>query len=270
MKRTTKRSATVLAMAASISLGAATMVSAGEGDAPTYEEFKSQTYQDPHDGQYVVNGDIPVQSDQQLQEFFQKVVSPSTPTTGLVVNQVYGTDDLWSADQAQNLTYCVSADFGADHQAIVDAMESGGNQWETASSGVDFVYDSSQDQNCTTSNSTVLFSVEPVQGADYIARAFFPSTSQSVRNVLVNTDQIFSGSGWSAENVMAHELGHALGFRHEHTRPEAGTCFEDNSWRPLTPYDASSIMHYPQCNGASDDLSMTEQDREGIRSVYGS
>lgn len=271
MKRTTKRSATVLAMAATISLGAASMVSAGEGDAPSYEEFQAETYQDPHDGQYIVNGDIPVEGDSQLRNFYEKAVDTSKPSANLVVNQVYGSDDLWSAEQAKNLTYCVSADFGADHQEIVDAMEAGGNQWEEASSGVDFTYDGSQDENCTTSNSSVLFSVEPVTGVDYIARAFFPSTSQSVRNVLVNTDQIFDGgSGWSAENVMAHELGHALGFRHEHTRPEAGTCFEDDNWRPLTPYDGSSIMHYPQCNGESDDLTMTEQDREGIRSVYGS
>ncbi len=271
MKRTTKRSATVLAMAATISLGAATMVSAGEGEAPTYDEFKAETYQDPTDDQYIVNGDIPVEGEPQLRNFYEKAVDTSKPSANLVVNQVYGSDDLWSADQAKDLTYCVSADFGNDHQAIVDAMEAGGNQWEDASSGVDFSYDGSQDENCTTSNNNVLFSVEPVTGVDYIARAFFPSTSQSVRNVLVNTDQIFDGgSGWSAENVMAHELGHTLGFRHEHTRPEAGTCFEDNNWRPLTPYDGSSIMHYPQCNGESDDLSMTEQDREGIRSVYGS
>jgi hypothetical protein len=26
-------------------------------------------------------------------------------------------------------------------------------------------------------------------------------------------------------------------------RPESGTCFEDNNWRPLTPYDSASIMH---------------------------
>ncbi len=270
MQRTTKRSAMVLAMAASISMGAATMVAASEGDPPSYNEFKSQTYQDPEDGQYIVNGDIPVGGEQQLRDFYDSAVDSSDPSASLIVNQVYGKDDVWLADQAKNLTYCVSSDFGADHQAIVDAMEAGGNQWENASSGVDFTYDASQDGSCTTKNSNVLFSVEPVTGASYIARAFFPSTAKSGRNVLVNTDQIFSGGGWTPDNVLAHELGHSLGFRHEHTRPEAGTCFEDNSWRPLTPYDSASIMHYPQCNGSSDDLSMTAQDREGIRSVYGS
>src|SRR5699024_12247542 len=71
-------------------------------------------------------------------------------------------------------------------------------------------------------NDAVLFSVEPVTGAQYIARAFFPSTEDSTRNVLVNTDQIFT-SGWAPDDVLAHELGHSLGFRHEHTRSEEHT-----------------------------------------------
>ena len=66
------------------------------------------------------------------------------------------------------------------------------------------------------------------------------------------------------------ELGHTLGFRHEHTRPEAGTCFEDNNWRPLTPYDSASIMHYPQCNGSSSDLEFQASDAAGLRALYGS
>ena len=75
--------------------------------------------------------------------------------------------------------------------------------------------------------------------------------------------------GWPLAHILGHELGHVLGFRHEHTRPEAATCFEDNQWRPLTPYDSSSIMHYPQCNGTSSDLSFTAKDAQGVAALYG-
>ena len=95
----------------------------------------------------------------------------------------------------------------------------------------------------------MLFPVEPIETDEYIARAFFPSSADSEINVLV--DDSVTSSGWPPSNILGHELGHTLGFRHEHTRPESGTCFEDNNWRPLTPYDSDSIMHYPQCNGTS-------------------
>jgi predicted transposase YbfD/YdcC len=76
--------------------------------------------------------------------------------------------------------------------------------------------------------------VEPTKTSQYIARSFFPSSSKSSRNVLVNAKSLYSSGSWTPSNIMAHELGHVLGLRHEHTRPEAATCFEDNNWRPLT------------------------------------
>ena len=195
------------------------------------------------------------------------MVAPRTMEEGLIVNTVGGVDDKWSSTQVRNLTYCVSTKFGSRYADVVSAMASGSQLWEDASAA-DFVYVPSQDANCNTRNKNVLFSVEPVQTTQYIARAFFPSTPKRSRNVLID-DSIWTSGAWTPTNIVGHELGHTLGFRHEHTRPESGTCFEDNNWRPLTPYDSSSIMHYPQCNGSSDDLSMTATDRQGAAALYG-
>lgn len=263
--------AATAALAASLLGTASTATAATQDSAPSYQEFRASTFVDA-DTQYIVNGDEPVSSDGALRQFYDQMVGSKhtgrTMEDGLIVNTVSGRDDRWSATQARNLTYCVSTKFGSDYSRIVAAMASGAGQWEAASSAIDFVYVPSQDASCTTRNNNVLFSVEPVQTTQYIARAFFPSTPKRSRNVLVD-DSIWTSGSWTPSNILAHELGHTLGFRHEHTRPEAGTCFEDNNWRPLTPYDSASIMHYPQCNGSSSDLSMTDQDRAGVRALYG-
>jgi hypothetical protein len=244
---------------------------ASDSSAPSYKEFKASTYVDT-DGQYIVNGDEPVANDGELQRFYDRMVGTKADKTredGLIVNVVNGRDDKWSAAQVGNLTYCVSTKFGADHARMVSAMQSGAALWEGASSAIDFVYVSSQDGSCNTRNTNVVFSVEPTSTTQYIARAFFPSYPKRSRNVLVD-DSIWSSGNWEPGDILGHELGHTLGFRHEHTRPEAGTCFEDNNWRPLTPYDAASIMHYPQCNGSSSDLEFQASDAAGARALYGS
>ena len=243
--------------------------SATRDTPPTWQEFKAETYRDV-DGQWIVNGDEAIPTVAKLHAYYDKMMAKSDQDGGsssLVVNQSGGGDDVWSFGQVANMTYCVSNAFGSEHQTVVDAMAGGAALWESASSAIDFIYDPSQDANCTTSNDAVLFSVEPVVTSEYIARAFFPSTPDFERNILV-ADSLTT-SGWPPSNILGHELGHTLGFRHEHTRPEAGACFEDNNWRPLTPYDSASIMHYPQCNGTSSDLSFSYYDGEGARAIYG-
>ncbi|MEL6548016.1 MAG: pre-peptidase C-terminal domain-containing protein, partial [Myxococcota bacterium] len=129
-----------------------------------------------------------------------------------------------------------------------------------------------QDGDCTRTNPKVLFDVRPIDSfGQYLARAFFPNASRTARNILVDGSTFDVSEPLTLTGILRHELGHVLGFRHEHTRPEAGTCFEDNNWRDLTPYDSNSVMHYPQCNGTGDfSLEITGLDAQGVVALYGS
>lgn len=232
-------------------------------DGPTFEEYRAQTYREPWEGgHYIVDGDRAIADDKSLYEFWEGLQQG-----GLIINKNGSQDDRWNDTQKLNITYCISNNFGSNKTRMVNAMTAAAGGWESRAN-VNFVYVPEQDTNCTRTNTSVVFNVGQVSGQPYLARAFFPANGRSSREVLVDTSS-FGNTGWPLENILGHELGHTLGFRHEHTRPEAGTCFEDNSWRPLTTYDSASIMHYPQCNGSSQNLNWTTKDAQGASAVYG-
>ena len=103
----------------------------------------------------------------------------------------------------------------------------------------------------------------------YFASAFFPSYQRRNREVKIDCTSFGTIDPWTLQGVLRHELGHTIGLRHEHTRPESGTCFEDNNWAALTAYDSSSVMHYPQCNGTNTwALNLTTKDKTGAAALY--
>jgi hypothetical protein len=72
--------------------------------------------------------------------------------------------------------------------------------------------------------------------------------------------------------VLRHELGHVLGFRHEHIRSGAPPICPDEATHhtiDLTQYDPQSVMHYFCGNVGSKQLAITAVDRAGARLVYG-
>jgi hypothetical protein len=233
--------------------------------AMSWEDFLSVIYQEPETGVYIVNGDEPVVGREALERWYVENVQEG----GLAVYTSGGQDVKWDATTALNITYCVSTNFGSRYSAVVSAMNTATGAWEGAAK-VNFVHKSDQDAACSATNKNVIFDVRPVNaGGQYLARAFFPNQSRSSRNILIDGTS-FTTQGISLDGILRHELGHTLGFRHEHTRPEAGACFEDNNWRGLTPYDSGSVMHYPQCNGTNSwALNLTSQDKTGAAALYG-
>ena len=238
----------------------------------TFEEFEASVYREPDTGIYIVSGDTPITDPKHLREFFEnKVQKAGTPAAGLAVMQSGGVDAVWPDHEKRSLTYCVSNSFGARHAAVVSEMAAAANVWEVVAD-INFSHMPGEDGDCDVSNNQVLFDVRPVSGGNYLARAFFPGDPRNRRNVLIDNSSfnLTPGGNLTLRGILRHELGHTLGFRHEHTRPEAGTCFEDDDWRELTSYDAFSVMHYPQCNGAGDwSLLLTDMDKSGAACLYG-
>jgi serralysin len=249
------------------SAGCAESPELGSTAGVSFEQFRAaaQAHRES-DGGYVVEWDLVLHGDDELYAYWERLQSGA-----LTVYSVSGQDIIWNPTQRKNLTYCIGSTFTATQKiAVINALIAASDNGWSAMADVKFVHVVAQDgAGCTNANTNVVFDVNRVEAHDYLARAFFPNTPRGSRQLLVDTDSFAADLEWPLANIMGHELGHALGLRHEHTRPESGTCFEDNQWRAVTAYDAASIMHYPQCNGTSTNLAFTNTDRSGIATLYG-
>ena len=253
---------------------------AGAGEQPiSWEEFQARVYTEPDTGIMIINGDEPHENLTQLAETYWRYVEQFDDADGIgtvrkpaIVNTVNGRDDVWPSSIATNLTYCVDRkSTGTRYSTIVAAMASATAEWESATGGgINYVHASSLDSNCNN-RTNVQFNVRMVTSNQYYARAFFPSYSRRSREVLVSTISFGNIAPWTLTGILRHELGHTIGLRHEHTRPEAraADCLESSNWRALTAYDSDSVMHYPFCNGTNDgDLVLTSSDRAGANALY--
>ena len=125
----------------------------------------------------------------------------------------------------------------------------------------------------TDETSEVLFSVRKHNARGiFIAASFFPNDPPDRRNLLIDPSYFTPSLGFNTVGVLRHELGHILGFRHEHIRTGAPpSCPSESldSTIDLTKYDPQSVMHY-FCGGVGDpELRITALDIEGAQKVYG-
>jgi hypothetical protein len=172
------------------------------------------------------------------------------------------------------LTYTVRRDTfpsAATYETVVDALATATADWEDTCA-VTFRHVAEADGGAVV-DPPPLFDVVcyDVQGA-FIALAFFPSYPPERRRIWIDPSFFAPNLGFSREGILRHELGHVLGFRHEHIRSLAPALCEDEplgNTIDLTAYDPTSVMHY-FCGGVgSPALQITEVDRQGARQVYG-
>lgn len=248
------------------------------GAAVSYEEFREHVYCEPDSNVCVTEGDIPITGGESgIRAYYNQRVQASIDA--LSVNQSDGQDTLYTRQRRLDLSYCVDDAFGERKDLVIAAMREAAGAWEEHGY-LQFRYDPTGDADCVMQNDAAFFTVTPSpQDATYFARAFFPNSAAEQRQVRINLpefDRAAQGDDELSRNltmrgILRHELGHVLGFRHEHTRPEADNywCFEDDNYRPLTEYDSASVMHYPQCSGTGDwSLVLTDIDIEGIEFFY--
>lgn len=219
----------------------------------------------PH-GMYITEWDLAFPDLETLQKYMNVRNSNK-----LIISTVGSakTFDTWSVSARKNLGYCISDEFKERKKDVIDAMKVATRDWMDAA-GVKFIYRKSQDGNCNPENTKVVFDVRPVNEGKYLARAFFPSYARPQRNVLIDSSS-FEYSFVALSGFLRHELGHVLGFRHEHISPDAnGRCRELPNFKPLTDYDQFSVMHYPQCGGKNniEDMILSDLDKEGASKVY--
>ena len=242
------------------------------------------------DGSVIAEGDLLFPSEAALRKHYDQMVAADEAKLVVIQRLSDGFEPVLT-DEQMDLTYCVANTF-ANKSTVVDHMASATRAWEEVAR-LRFVYLSSEDAACTDTNSNVTFAVMPTTVSGLAGCAANKEMWSGVLSnwgcrtstagayikgvVLLNYNaSLPSGQTW--EGVARHELGHFLGFRHEHPWDSPATCGEaqtytgnsDLTGRQLTAYDVASVMHYQSCDGLSGtDYVISPLDGEGARSIYG-
>jgi hypothetical protein len=230
---------------------------------------------------FVVEGDIGLKSNRVISYAARRIEiakalqeDPDAERQGLLGIERDGKILRWR--RGKQLSYCVwRPSFGTDeeHAAVVEGMAAASSDWEGIC-GVEFKHVQSKDHDANLTFGDVDFPVlRQAGGGSTIAMAFFPDDLANERLVWVFDGYFNTAPGsFDPVGVMRHELGHVLGFRHEHIRPEAPDLFNPESTEhtlAISEYDPKSVMHYVAPGVGDPKLRFTKLDKMGARSVYG-
>lgn len=224
-------------------------------------------------GFYLVEGDILISRGEIVSYLENRQPrGPNEPPTEapvskeLIVNVIDGQYDYLKTENDRSLKYVIdrgSFRSSQEADATLAKFQMGAQAWVEACKecGVSF----SLVENSSDASFVVAY-VHDVDGP--IARAFFPSYPKDLWRLEVFPDYFSNTLSFDPVGVMRHEIGHILGFRHEHIGNIPGCFAEGGTYQPITPYTPNSVMHYMCGEGGSFDLALRDTDVEGFRCLY--
>ena len=240
---------------------------------------------------YVLEGDLLYDDDELELYALQQDVKAKAREVGLSPAQQSGREDAlvvvapggrivrWRPGKVLNYTVLRASFPGqADYDTAVDCTAQATQAWQDVC-GIEFAHLKEHDDHGDVSASPdqispdLVFTVRYIDaGGQFIASAFFPTYPPARRRVLIDPSFYSDDLIFDRVGVLRHELGHSLGFRHEHIRSEApAACPDEPTYDTLdlTDYDPQSVMHYFCGEVGSRQLAITELDRLGAQKVYG-
>ncbi len=223
------------------------------------------------DGSFIVEGDLALSEEELVDHLLGLAPGSQSSGAGELKLSIHNGQMDFYAKPDRKLTYAIDkASFGDDarYREITELMEQATGEWEAIApeSGLDFVHVPEQDAAPAAGNVNFIVEFRDAGGL-FIARSFFPHDSGEDRKLTI--DPTFYTSQFIKKGVLLHELGHVLGYRHEHINGVPGCRREGGVFLTLTTEDPRSVMHYFCGGGGSLDMTLSPLDKQGHAIVYG-
>ncbi len=247
------------------------LAATNQGPRMPFDEFKASFPFDPASGTYLVEGDMQM-TPEQLYRYYLELYS-SDGALIVTWNSNWG-DDAWSNTAKWNLSYCVSQAF-TNYQLVVDNLRAAAASWNSAAN-IWIHHVPAEDARCENTGGNapnVVFRVRPPTatscgGDPNVSCAFLGPWNYHPPE----PSNMYLAGVLPSLSTMRHELGHVLGFRHEHIRTPETNCTGENAdpayWRALTDFDTASIMYYGSCPNYNGTPDLSTLDRLGA-GLYG-
>ncbi|HLO55542.1 MAG TPA: M57 family metalloprotease [Saprospiraceae bacterium] len=230
---------------------------------------------------YIIEGDINVDKEELYYYSLKRIQKPNDSNVGSG-NLTLGTDlsgnpAKWPSGTTIKYTIMRNSfEPKSNYDLVVKEMINATNDWmKVCNIKFEHVPEHDNTEFDLESNSEdIIFIVRQLNvNADFIAKAFFPIDPIYNRNLLLNPS--FFVTDYNKTGILRHELGHILGFRHEHIWSKESSCPGENIIQEglgaiqYSEYDPYSVMHYPcGINRNNKELELTEFDKQAARRIY--